>query len=29
MTTTDWEECGLWLSAIKRLIKMRQQMAGQ
>lgn len=24
MTTTDWEECGFWLSAVKRLIKMRQ-----
>lgn len=25
MTTTDWEECGFWLAAVKRLIKMRQQ----
>ena len=25
MTTTDWDECGFWLSAVKRLIKMRQQ----
>jgi protein transport protein SEC31 len=24
MTTTDWDECGYWLSAVKRLIKMRQ-----
>ena len=25
MTTTDWDECGFWLSAVKRMIKMRQQ----
>jgi len=25
MTTTDWDECGYWLSAVKRLIKMRMQ----
>ena len=28
MTTTDWDECGFWLSAVKRLIKMRQQGGG-
>jgi len=27
MTTTDWDECGYWLSACKRLIKMRMQSA--
>lgn len=25
MTTTDWDECGYWLSAVKRLIKMQMQ----
>ncbi|GFR43886.1 hypothetical protein Agub_g5015 [Astrephomene gubernaculifera] len=24
MTTTDWDECGFWLSAVKRMIKLRQ-----
>lgn len=24
MTTTDWDECGFWLSAVKRLVKLRQ-----
>lgn len=24
MTTTDWDECGFWLSVVKRLIKTRQ-----
>lgn len=25
MTTTDWDECGFWLGAVKRMIKMRTQ----
>ncbi|KAG2498995.1 hypothetical protein HYH03_003181 [Edaphochlamys debaryana] len=24
MTTTDWDECGFWLGAVKRMIKLRQ-----
>lgn len=27
LTTSDWDECGTWLTALKRLIKVRQ-MAG-
>jgi protein transport protein SEC31 len=27
LTTSDWDECGTWLTALKRLIKLRQ-MAG-
>ena len=29
MTTTDWDECGFWLSAVKRMIKMRHQQQQQ
>lgn len=24
MTVTDWDECGFWLNAVKRMIKLRQ-----
>lgn len=23
LTTTDWDECATWLTAIKRLVKLR------
>jgi protein transport protein SEC31 len=26
LTATDWDECGQWLTALKRLIKTRQMM---
>ena len=29
LTTSDWDECSAWLTALKRLIKARQQMMGQ
>ena len=27
LTTSDWDECGTWLTALKRLIKLRQMAA--
>lgn len=29
LTTSDWDECSAWLTALKRLIKARHQMLGQ
>lgn len=26
LTASDWDECGMWLTALKRLIKIRQTM---
>jgi hypothetical protein len=26
LTSSDWDECGMWLTALKRLIKIRQTM---
>jgi len=26
LTTSDWDECGFWLAALKRMIKLRQTM---
>jgi protein transport protein SEC31 len=26
LTASDWDECGAWLTALKRLIKIRQSM---
>jgi protein transport protein SEC31 len=26
LTASDWDECGVWLTAVKRLIKIRQMM---
>ncbi|XP_024364075.1 protein transport protein SEC31 homolog B isoform X2 [Physcomitrium patens] len=26
LTTSDWDECGFWLTALKRMIKLRQSM---
>ncbi|XP_024379159.1 protein transport protein SEC31 homolog B isoform X2 [Physcomitrium patens] len=26
LTTSDWDECGVWLTALKRMIKLRQSM---
>jgi hypothetical protein len=26
LTASDWDECGTWLTALKRLIKIRQSM---
>ena len=26
LTTSDWDECSAWLTALKRLIKARQQL---